>query len=300
LTKRLVEAQGGEVGAHSVVGKGSAFFAVLPRETRSTTVARNSPEIVVAAADAPTILVVEDEVADRDQLVSVLSAAGYAVEAVATGSEAIARCEMRSYAAVTLDLLLPDMTGLDVLQRLREGPNGDAPVIVITVVGEPGAVAGFAVHDVLAKPLVDTTLLESLQRADVRPNGKRSVVLVIDDDAASLKVMAATLGRLGYLAVCEQDPVRGLRAATEDPPSAIVLDLLMPGMTGFEFLEQFRISDAARSVPVIVWTSKDLAADELARLRRSAHAVVSKGHEGNARVLAELASSMHVRGARTA
>jgi CheY-like chemotaxis protein len=69
-------------------------------------------------------------------------------------------------------------------------------------------------------------------------------------------------------------------------------------MTGFEFLEQFRTTDAARGVPVIVWTSKDLAADELARLRSSAHAVVSKGHEGNARVLAELTSSMQVRAGR--
>jgi len=300
LTKRLVEAQGGSVGARSVVGAGSTFFAVLPRQARSAASARSPVEIVRTAASAPTILVVEDDGADRDRLVTVLTSAGYAVESVATGSEAVARCQTHSYDAITLDLLLPDMTGLDVLHRLREGPNDDVPVIVITVVAEPGAVAGFAVHDVLAKPLDEPALLESLRRGGVTSHGERSTVLVIDDDPASLKVMAATLGRLGYLALCEQDPVRGLSAATRDPPSAIVLDLLMPGMTGFEFLEQFRTTDAAREVPVIVWTSKDLAADELARLRRSAHAVVSKGHEGNARVLAELASSMQARGGRSA
>jgi CheY-like chemotaxis protein len=300
LTKRMVEAQGGQVGVHSVVDAGSTFFAVLPRQTGQPPVARNAPEIAGGPVDAPTILVVEDEVADRDQLVTALTAAGYVVEAVATGSDAIARCQARSYDAVTLDLLLPDMTGLDVLQRLRESPNGDVPVIVITVVAEPGAVAGFAVHDLLAKPFAEPALLASLHRAGVKPNSERSVVMVVDDDPVSLKVMAATLGRLGYHAVCEQDPIRGLRTATEDPPSAIVLDLLMPGMTGFEFLEQFRTTEATRSVPVIVWTSKDLAADELTRLRRSACTVVSKGHEGNARVLAELASSMPARGARTA
>jgi signal transduction histidine kinase/DNA-binding response OmpR family regulator len=300
LTKRLVEAQAGTVGVRSIVGKGSTFFAVLPRQTELAPVARAAPEVVVARTDAPVILVIEDETKDREQLVSVLSTAGYAVEAVATGSEAIARCQARSYDAVTLDLLLPDMTGLDVLQRLREGPNGDVPVVVITVVAEPGAVAGFAVHDLLAKPFAESALLESLHRAGIVPHGEGSVVLVVDDDQVSLKVMAATLGRLGYLAVCEQDPIRGLRAATEDPPSAIVLDLLMPGMTGFEFLEQLRSSETARDVPVIVWTSKDLAVDELARLRRSAHAVVSKGHEGNARVLAELTSSMRGRNGRTA
>jgi CheY-like chemotaxis protein len=73
----------------------------------------------------------------------------------------------------------------------------------------------------------------------------------------------------------------------------------MPGMSGFEFLEKFRITDAARKVPVIVWTSKDLAADELARLRSAAHAVISKGHDGTARVLAELAASLPLRIARS-
>ena len=299
LTKRLVEAQGGEVGATSVVGEGSTFFAVLPRQTGIAFAQTNSLQIVRApATDAPTILVVEDELADRDKLVAALAAAGYAVEAVSTGAEAIARCNERTYDAITLDLLLPDMTGLEVLHRLREGRNGEVPVIVVTVIAERGAVAGFAVHDVLAKPFVEADLVASLQRAGVTTEAHRSVVLVVDDDPASLKVMAATLGRLGYLAVCEQDPVRGLRAATEQPPSAIVLDLIMPGMTGFEFLDKFRTTAIARSVPVIVWTSKDLSSDEMTRLRQSAHAVVSKGDEGNARVLAELASSLPARNAR--
>jgi signal transduction histidine kinase/CheY-like chemotaxis protein len=295
LTKRLVEAQGGEVGVHSVVGKGSTFFAIVPRESGSAAGPRSPLQIVRAAANSPTILVVEDEITDRAQLVNALHAAGYAVEAVTTGAEAVACCKKRAYDAITLDLLLPDMTGLEVLHHLREGPNGDAPVIVITVVAERGAVAGFAVHDVLAKPCSEEALVESLHRAGVKPDSGRSTVLVVDDDATSLKVMAASLTRLGYGAVCEQDPVRGLRMAIEAPPSAIVLDLLMPGMTGFEFLEQLRTTEAARGVPVIVWTSKDLAVDEIARLRRSAQAVVSKGEAGNARVLAELESFMHLR-----
>jgi CheY-like chemotaxis protein len=255
-------------------------------------------EIVRTHADAPTILVVEDELADRERLVSTLAHAGYAVEAVSTGAEAVERCEAHEYDAITLDLLLPDMNGLEVLQRIRDGRNGKVPIIVVTVVAERGAVAGFAVHDVLAKPLAESALLTSLRRAGVVLGRGPATVLVVDDDSASLKVMAATLNRLGYLAVCEQDPVRGLRVAAEQPPSAIVLDLLMPGMTGFEFLEQLRASPAARGIPVIVWTSKDLTPDERARLRSSARTVVAKGTEGHARVLAELASALpnHARG----
>ena len=293
LTKRLVEAQGGEVGVTSTVGEGSTFFAILPRRADSKLAASvavaSTLQVVRSAASAPTILVVEDEPADRARITAALADAGYAVESVATGAEALARCEVRAYDAITLDLLLPDMTGLEVLQRLREGKNGEVPVIVVTVVAERGAVAGFAVHDMLAKPFTEAALLASLRRAGVTADG-RAVVLVVDDDPASLKVMAATLGRLGYLAVCEPDPARGLRAATEQLPAAIVLDLLMPGMTGFEFLEQLRRAPNGHGVPVIVWTSKDLTSDELARLRSSAHAVVAKGHEGNTRVVAELES----------
>jgi len=293
LTKRLVEAQGGEVGVTSKLGEGSTFFAILPRraDVRGAAIAPASTlHVVRPSPNAATILVVEDEPADRARLTAALVDAGYAVESVGTGAEALARCDARAYDAITLDLLLPDMTGLEVLQRLREGKNGDVPVIVVTVVAERGAVAGFAVHDVLAKPLSEPALLSSLRRAGVTADGGHTVVLVVDDDPASLKVMSATLGRLGYLAVCEPDPAKGLRAATEQPPAAIVLDLLMPGMTGFEFLDQLRSAPNGHGVPVIVWTSKDLSNDELARLRTSAVAVVSKGNEGNARVVAELAS----------
>lgn len=292
LTKRIVEAQGGTVSVRSVLGKGSTFNAILPRRSGDVAAVISAVQFVSAGADAPTVLVIEDDAKDRERLVAALAGAGYSVEAVGNGAQALERCAARTYDAITLDLLLPDMTGLDVLRAVRESINGHVPVIVVTVVAERGAVAGFTVHDLLAKPLSESALLASLHRAGVDPKEGNSVVLVVDDDPASLKVMAASLGRLGYLAVCEQDPVRGLRLATEEPPSAVILDLLMPNMTGFEFLETFRSSSAGRHVPVIVWTSKDLTKDELARLRSSANAVVSKGHDGNARVLAELELSL--------
>jgi signal transduction histidine kinase/DNA-binding response OmpR family regulator len=295
LTKRIVEAQGGTVGVRSVVGKGSTFHAILPRRSGDVAPATNSVQVVHASASAPTVLVVEDDPNDRERLVAALFEAGYSVEAVGSGAQALERCAARTYDAITLDLLLPDMSGLDVLRAVRDSINGNVPVIVVTVVAEHGAVAGFTVHDLLAKPLSEPALLASLHRAGVDAKKGDAVVLVVDDDPASLKVMAASLGRLGYLAVCEQDPVRGLRLAMEEPPSAVILDLLMPNMTGFEFLETFRTSSAGRHVPVIVWTSKDLTADELARLRTSANAVVSKGHDGNARVLAELEVSLPLR-----
>ncbi len=300
LTKRLVEAQGGRVGVISEIGKGSVFFAELPRETAAPIGPSPPPARSMPRAGArSTILVVEDDPRDREQLSAALETAGYAVEAVGNGNDAIACLSARTYDAITLDLLLPDMTGIEVLEALRTTPNQHVPVVLVTVVAEHGAVAGFAVHDILAKPLDQRALLASLARAGIRAGCNRRV-LVVDDDPTSLKVIGAMLRRLGFEAVCEQNSVAGLEKATAvgpEAPSAIVLDLIMPTLGGFEFLDRLRADPAGRGVPVIVWTSKDLTHEERLSLRRSADAVVAKGRDGNSRVISELEALLPTRGA---
>jgi signal transduction histidine kinase len=166
LTRRLVEAQGGTVGVKSAVGTGSTFHACLPR---NAVVPPRSPTPIVFApmrAGARTVLIVEDDARDQVQLVAALESAGYAVELAANGSEAIARWRSRPYDAATIDLLLPDMSGLELLSALRgETTNRATPIIVITVVPDARLVAGFTVHEVLHKPLDRDRLLASLARA---------------------------------------------------------------------------------------------------------------------------------------
>ncbi len=286
LTKRLVEAQGGRVGVRSAVGKGSTFFAVLPRKAGVPAPAP-SAELRISTDGAPTVLVIEDDKGDRETLTSVLTSAGYAVQTASTGAAALELSRGRAFDAVTLDLLLPDMSGLDVLKQLRSsGVNKDIAVVVVTVVAERGAVAGFAVQDVLPKPIDPKAVIDALTRAGVPPN-PTGTVLVVDDDPGSLKLVSATLKQLGYQIRCESDGATALRALRESPPSAVILDLVMPGMNGFEFLDQLRREPAGRRVPVIVWTVKDLSEEERIFLRSSAQAVVSKG-QGSAGVLAEL------------
>jgi signal transduction histidine kinase/DNA-binding response OmpR family regulator len=288
LTRRIVEAQGGQVGVRSTPGQGSLFFAVLPRAARGAQPEPASPGPWRALPGAPTILVIEDDTKERAWLVETLVAAGYAVEVARTGQAAIDQCRERTFDAITLDLLLPDMGGWEVLKEIHsDGPNQKTPTIVVTVVAEKGVGAGFAIHDYLVKPVRAEALLASLQRAEIPPAGNRPI-LVVDDDPQARRLMETTLQGLGYRSRAAADGEEGLRVAGDTDPAAVVLDLLMPEMDGFEFLERFRRTPAGRATPVIVWTAKDLTDEDYGRLAASAQAVVRKSEGGTGTLIDEL------------
>jgi PAS domain S-box-containing protein len=279
LTKKIVEAQGGQVGVRSTPGQGSIFHAILPRAFIAPAPIieeSKSVQAVATAPGAPLILVVEDDASDRAWIASALHSAGYAVETVATGAEAVLRCREQKFAAITLDIMLPDMSGRAVLEKVRErGLNGQTPVTVVTLLAHKEVVAGFQVNDILAKPVSQSEIVKALERCHVTPSTPRPI-LVVDDDQSALKLADETLRRLGYRTVCRQNGASALRAASKERPAAVVLDLVMPAMNGFEFLKRFRRTQRGRHTPVIVWTSKDLTELERAELRAAASAVARK------------------------
>lgn len=290
LTRRLVEAQGGSVGVESTLGRGSTFFAVLPRVSRAGA-ALPEPKVFEPAPGAPRVLVIEDDERDQRRIASALAEAGYGVETVATAAQALARCSERVFDAITLDLLLPDRTGLEVLHAIRAGgPNRDVPVIVITVVTERGVISGFAVQDVLPKPVDGGRLVGALERAGVLAGSDE--VMVVDDDPAALTQLGLTLDGLGYAHRTFSDPRAALQEVEARAPSALVLDLVMPDLDGFAFLERLRSRPETQALPVLVWTAKDLSAEERARLADAAQAVVSKGADLGQSVVDALAKLM--------
>jgi PAS domain S-box-containing protein len=291
LTKRIVEAQEGQIGVESEPGKGSTFFAVLPRVATAEPMTPQPIAMTEPSAGSRRILVIEDDPNDRRWLFRTLSDAGYAVETAATGSEGLGRCRKRVFDAILLDLLLPDTSGRQVLEALRaEGPNYETPVIIVSVVSERGVGAGFHVDDILQKPVRERDLLVALERASVAPTVHRPV-FVVDDDPAALKIAEEALKRLGYRPTCYTHGAEALDSMSQEPPVAVILDLLMPGMDGFEFLSRFRRAPAGRRTPVIVWTVKDLSNREREELDALAQAVVSKA-AGAAALIEELESSL--------
>jgi signal transduction histidine kinase/CheY-like chemotaxis protein len=289
LVKRIVEVQGGSVGVQSGPGRGSTFYAVLPIESRQ---AENVPDgrpvlPPVHSNGGSSVLVVEDDGDDQALLQRLLSSAGYVVEVVRTGTEAVARSRERHFDAVILDLILPDVSGFEALRQIREtGKNAKVPTIVVTMMAEKGLGKAFAVSDWLVKPVNPGDLLTSLDRV-VRRN-EHETVLVVDDDPASLKLAKATIQQLGCRVVCAGGGQEGLEAAAKHGPlAAIVLDLMMPGVDGFQFLDRLRDDADTSQTPVVVWTSKDLTPADWATLRKSTQGVVGKIHQ-EARLVDEL------------
>ena len=172
LTKRMVEAQGGRVGVHSTSGVGSIFYAVLPRIAEAVDEIEEKESHSTTSHRSPLILVIEDDAKDRAGIAGELSEAGYEAETVATGAEALVRCREKRFDAITMDMMLPDMSGRAVLGKIRErGLNLETPVIVVTVLAHKGITVGFKVSHILSKPMAKGELLEALRSYGVEPAG---------------------------------------------------------------------------------------------------------------------------------
>jgi signal transduction histidine kinase/DNA-binding response OmpR family regulator len=279
LTKRIVEAQGGEVGVTSIPGKGSIFFAILPLTQKAETDVEVVSELVTG--NAPTksriqnVLVIEDNKNDLEWTANILFLNGYAVETAQNGKDALAHCESTIFDLITLDLMLPDINGYEILRQIRLGINTDTPVIVISAATERHKSMGFLIKDYLVKPIDKEKLLRTLENVGSPPHKNRKI-LVIDDDASALKLIKQLLKNEGYDLMCVEDPIKGLKNAEKQLPDVLVLDLMMPSMSGFEFICALRDRGHIKDIPVIIWTGKDLTDDERDFLEGSVHGVVLK------------------------
>ncbi|CAH0352795.1 PAS domain S-box protein [Aquabacterium sp. CECT 9606] len=273
LTRRLVQAQGGHIGVRSTLGVGSVFHLVLPRSHASTD-AVPSPAL---SSSGPRFLVIKDDHHEQSRMADALLAVGVQVDHAKTGDQAVAQAHSHPYDAITLDLILSDCRGLEALSAIRsKGPSREAPVVAVSMRTASSSAASFPVADVLSKPLETRQLSMALGSLGLTQRvGAR--VMVVDDDQLARDLMEATLGKLGIDFIGLSDGRQALEEMALHRPDAVILDLMMPGMDGFEVLDALRRQAEWRDMPVFIWTSMLLTADEYAHLSRSALAILTKG-----------------------
>jgi len=277
LTRRLVEAQGGSVGVRTTLGRGSVFHVVLNRVHGTDAALADSATEEAHAVEAQRVLVIEHDQRDQGHLVTALSEAGFQVDATSDGPNALRRARDTPYAALALDLQLPQQRGLELLESIRSrGASNATPVIGISMPGDPELAATFAIANVLSKPIRSDEILTAMTRFRLS-DASRANVMVIDDDPTSLDLMRATLKSIGIDAVCFQDGRVAIQEIERHRPDAIVLDLMMPEFDGFQVLDALQRLPAWRDVPVFIWTSMLLTDEEYASLARSARAILMKG-----------------------
>ncbi|MBI4783342.1 MAG: PAS domain-containing protein [Oscillatoriophycideae cyanobacterium NC_groundwater_1537_Pr4_S-0.65um_50_18] len=291
ISRHFCQMMGGDITVSSEIGKGSTFTICLPSQVvdRALTqlpephTAELTPE-----ADRPshahmgTILVIDDDSSVRDLMVRYLVKEGFRVETAATGDEGLALAETLHPDAITLDVLLPHMNGWEVLASLKADPAlADIPVIVMSMVDDKNLGFTLGAADYLTKP-VDykrlTRLLDQYCPQDRLPGeGDRPTVLVAEDDIATREMFRKMLEREGWQVIEAENGRVALEKLEEGQPDLVLLDLMMPEVDGFQFLNTLRQKPQWRSLPIIVVTAMDLTPGDRLRLNGYVEQILQKG-----------------------
>jgi len=296
ICRKLARLLGGDIFVTSRPGESSSFTVTLP--IRCPKLSRGvsavlTPEMYPAPSGPATtltrrrILVIDDDPIVRELLRSYLTEAGCDVTVAPSGREGLRLARQVRPSAITLDVMMPDVDGWEVMRELKAAPEtAEIPVLIVSVSDDRTTGMALGAVGYIVKPVDKAQLLAEIERVATVRTVRR--ILVVDDDPAAREHICEVLREGPYAAETASGGAEALERVRASRPDVMVLDLMMPEVDGFAVLDQLRADPATADLPVVVLTAKDLTADEQDQLKRAARAVITKGRTDKERLLQEV------------
>ena len=303
ITKAFCELMGGGITVESVVGEGTTFTIELPVTVVDTSSGQTTPEqkpkiktdvieAELSSKERTTILVIDDDPVIHELMTRYLSKEGFRVVTAFNGEDGLQLARDMKPAAITLDVMMPGKDGWELLKAIKSDPAlSDTPVIMVTIHNNQELGFALGVSDYLTKPIDRELLLTTLNRVCGVENRR---VLVVEDDFATRSLMKRTLSKSGWEVSEAADGQLGLEELDKSTPDAIILDLMMPNMDGFDFISHLRHQEQYRDIPVIVVTAKELTVEERNILNGNVNRVLQKGPWARDELLSEVRDLINV------
>ena len=277
LSRRFAHMLGGEIAVESQPHVGSKFTVRLPANVADNAVApERTAAITPLRPGADTVLVIDDEPAVHALLTRTLNKHGFNVESARNGEEGLRLARKLRPIAITLDVMMPGMDGWAVLSVLKSDPRlSDIPVLMLTIVDSENVGYALGATDYLTKPIDRDRLLSLMAR--YRGSGSSPHALVVEDDETSRLMLRRALESDGWKVEDAENGRLALECIERKKPGIILLDLMMPEMDGFEFIDQLRSRPDGKNIPVVVVTARELTPEERIRLNGHVSRILMKG-----------------------
>lgn len=323
ITRDFCRMMGGDVHCQSQVGVGTTFTIWLPDQVsdlsaqaalsaeklsaeklsaEKRTPANRPPAIAstTSSQERPTttgtgttILVIDDNESVRDLTDRFLTQAGYQVITAANGMEGLRVALSAAPSIILLDVMMPEMDGWSVLRALKlDAQLMHIPVLMMTITDDKSLGYALGAADYLLKPVSSERLVNVLEKyrspETAQTAENNSWVMLVEDNAANREMTRRQLHATGWQVIEAENGLQALTQLEQHCPDVILLDLMMPEMDGFEFLQQLRQRPEWRAIPVIVLTAKDLTAADHQRLKGQIQQLHQKGAYSRQMLLEEI------------